>query len=578
MEKKTKHIALISFVFFLFLFSLVTAEIVIVRPVSNVNVNSSNFWDNLDIPNSTQMDDVAGTLTISESWLDTFIGANTNTFNATYDLWAYNQTTATYELYNDEWISTYNETYDLWAHNQTILSTYNSTYDLWSYNQTILSTYNESYDNHMNANFSNSSSYWDNLDTFNATQMEDNGGVLNILESWFNTFLEGWCKLTGCEISGDLNVTGNLNVNGNNVSFTQINETMLFWAERATITASSYWAMGNGQIGYGLPIPSDDFTAGNMYISCHGAVDNQLDVELYVNQASSGCIVNYTAPQYGIEYTYCGIDLDQGDQIGCYVLVEDATYTNCVCSVELIKDLGSVAGIKGEKGEDGADGGINTDEVSTADASVCVWNGTDATKIGEAYMTHFYHNGTRNFGIGYTFFEDYVYFGSEPQFQDGIRVDNYANFYDNADHHNYDIENVGTIYATYLDSTYLTYSLSDPEIVGWFPTTRAYVQLFAQLVFAYEGGVINYFNNDNRCYEIFEPSTGNFYKDKCLKDLEIVEQVDPIINSDVEDYYKVDPLTGDIIQRKRPKFTNTHELKGKERINDTTGELYNVTK
>lgn len=57
----------------------------------------------------------------------------------------------------------------------------------------------------------NSSNYWDNLNTINTTQMQESSGVLNILESWINSF---WCSLTGCEISGDFNVTGNATVEG----------------------------------------------------------------------------------------------------------------------------------------------------------------------------------------------------------------------------------------------------------------------------------------------------------------------------------------------------------------------------
>ncbi len=45
------------------------------------------------------------------------------------------------------------------------------------------------------------------LTNINTTQMEDSEGVLNILENWLSSL---YCKLTGCEISGDLNVTGNV--------------------------------------------------------------------------------------------------------------------------------------------------------------------------------------------------------------------------------------------------------------------------------------------------------------------------------------------------------------------------------
>ena len=46
----------------------------------------------------------------------------------------------------------------------------------------------------------------------NTTQLNSSGGSLNILESWLDA---GWCKLTGCSISGDLNISGNIHVDGN---------------------------------------------------------------------------------------------------------------------------------------------------------------------------------------------------------------------------------------------------------------------------------------------------------------------------------------------------------------------------
>ena len=58
----------------------------------------------------------------------------------------------------------------------------------------------------------NSSDNWDNLDTINATQMEDSGGTLNILESWLNSlFIE-----LGDAFGGDVNGTyDNLQVEDN---------------------------------------------------------------------------------------------------------------------------------------------------------------------------------------------------------------------------------------------------------------------------------------------------------------------------------------------------------------------------
>lgn len=52
----------------------------------------------------------------------------------------------------------------------------------------------------------NSSDYWDDLNTINATQMENSGGTLNILESWLSSL---YCKLTGCTMTGNLNMSNN---------------------------------------------------------------------------------------------------------------------------------------------------------------------------------------------------------------------------------------------------------------------------------------------------------------------------------------------------------------------------------
>ena len=38
----------------------------------------------------------------------------------------------------------------------------------------------------------NSSDYWDDMDTINATQMEDNDGTLNILITWLSTAIDNW--------------------------------------------------------------------------------------------------------------------------------------------------------------------------------------------------------------------------------------------------------------------------------------------------------------------------------------------------------------------------------------------------
>ncbi|MFW6172534.1 MAG: hypothetical protein ACOC5T_02210 [Elusimicrobiota bacterium] len=66
----------------------------------------------------------------------------------------------------------------------------------------------------------NSSDYWDNMDTINSTQMEDNNGVLSISISWLTGLLDTlYCRLAGCTMTGDLKLNDNVNISdtGNNV-------------------------------------------------------------------------------------------------------------------------------------------------------------------------------------------------------------------------------------------------------------------------------------------------------------------------------------------------------------------------
>jgi len=70
----------------------------------------------------------------------------------------------------------------------------------------------------------NSSKYWDGLNSYNTTQMDDGSDsqTLTIQESWLTTFGNNiWCALTGCTMSGDIDMDGNdiFNVNQMNASF-----------------------------------------------------------------------------------------------------------------------------------------------------------------------------------------------------------------------------------------------------------------------------------------------------------------------------------------------------------------------
>ena len=82
------------------------------------------------------------------------------------------------------------------------------------------STYNVTYHNYVTANISNQSYNWitsNNLtmNGINTTQMRNVGGILTVLRDWWDTL---YCKLTGCTMTGDLNMNGNNITNVKNIS------------------------------------------------------------------------------------------------------------------------------------------------------------------------------------------------------------------------------------------------------------------------------------------------------------------------------------------------------------------------
>ncbi|MFH1451559.1 MAG: hypothetical protein ABIF88_00090 [archaeon] len=178
----------------------------------------------------------------NESYADTLYadisvtGGNLS-FNQTYTdllyseiLWNYNQSLATYNMWNDVWLSTYNATYDAkvsdnesWneSYADGLYADISVTGGNESWNQSLAdslyadvsvtggnASWNESYADGLyiaqsdeeNLNV-NSSDYWDDMDSINTTQMEDNEGVLNILESWFSSMFD---SLFGGKTTDDL--------------------------------------------------------------------------------------------------------------------------------------------------------------------------------------------------------------------------------------------------------------------------------------------------------------------------------------------------------------------------------------
>jgi hypothetical protein len=275
----------------------------------------------LNFLNQTQADLLYAPIGYGDEWNKTYAdtlylnrtseGLYLSTYNATYDLWAYNQTTpanayadAQDVIFNDsmkdyvdtqisgisEGNSSFNQSLTdtlyaniQWGYNMTTpftdwLSTfaynYNQTAPAMDYADSQDVIFNDSMKDYVDAQISgvegdnsswnesyadtkyisqgdeanlnvNSSDYWNNLGTINATQMENNGGTLNILVSWLTSLFytksevdsalagqDECSEITGCvenaittsdadtafiNATGDT-MTGNLNMSSNNVT------------------------------------------------------------------------------------------------------------------------------------------------------------------------------------------------------------------------------------------------------------------------------------------------------------------------------------------------------------------------
>ncbi|MFW9872062.1 MAG: hypothetical protein ACFFG0_03095 [Candidatus Thorarchaeota archaeon] len=104
--------------------------------------------------------------------------------------------------------------------------------NLLSFNESKL---NSSIDERSSILNVNSSDKWDDLDTINSTQMEDNSGTLNILESWLTSFINSW--LSG-KTTDDL-TEGSTNLYDNQ-SWNETWADTLYWNEDENISALGY--------------------------------------------------------------------------------------------------------------------------------------------------------------------------------------------------------------------------------------------------------------------------------------------------------------------------------------------------
>ena len=200
------------------------------------------------------------------------------------------KTTNGFYLYNDTTIIYFNET----QLNITIDSRASGLGDNESWNQSHAeSLFVEGTEGDLNVNQSN---YWDNMNTINATQIEDNGGVLNILESWLSTLFD---TLFGAKDTDDLS-EGSSNLYDNQTWNETYAGTLyadissqgnVSWNE--SLANSLYYGIGNplsfynsSDFSIGDYIPYTGAT-GNVNLSTHAIFTNAVGVDYLANIAGT---------------------------------------------------------------------------------------------------------------------------------------------------------------------------------------------------------------------------------------------------------------------------------------------------
>jgi len=250
---------------------------------SILNVNSSDYWDELGTINVTQFENNGGVLNFLETWISSMVDKYfKNYFNQQLNITSSPSFTSinitgdkitngtdwfSFEDLNntgsfvdtDTNCSTGNCPQVFYFANQSLLNetdklnVINST--IQSSNASWLSTYNATYEGNLDTNCSdgscsgliywanesilnvNSSDYWDELGTINVTQFENNGGVLNFLETWISSMVDKYFKnyfnqqlnITSSPSFTSINITGDKITNGTDwFSFEDLNNTGSF--------------------------------------------------------------------------------------------------------------------------------------------------------------------------------------------------------------------------------------------------------------------------------------------------------------------------------------------------------------
>jgi len=159
---------------------------------------------------------------------------------------------------------------------------------------------------------SNSSDNWDNLNTINTTQMQNNGGILNLIMGFFNGL---YCQLTGCTMSGNLQMGGN-NINGSgNISATYFKGNGSLLTDIAATEQDLAWN-GNYSIFTGL-------INNASYLSTYNSTYAASTANNSFNQSLTDTL--YSNIKWGYNMTTAAYDLYNAVWLSTYNSTYDAT-------------------------------------------------------------------------------------------------------------------------------------------------------------------------------------------------------------------------------------------------------------
>lgn len=149
---------------------------------SNLNVNKSNFWDDLDTPTDIR-------------------GLNTSNIESMNWTKLKNYPTACPGSAAVTTIGDSNTCQDLWI-DDSEENNLNVNSSIYSINATRANEWDgETSQSNLNVN---SSDNWDSLGSINATVLENNDGILGVVKSWWDGL---YCQLTGCTITGTMTIS-----------------------------------------------------------------------------------------------------------------------------------------------------------------------------------------------------------------------------------------------------------------------------------------------------------------------------------------------------------------------------------